>query len=433
MSLQEEFQRLQKKYDELQLRVTRFSAIEQELINTRDRLDSELVMYKRLHQFNVSALKEQDINSFLQLVAEAIIDIFEVEIGEVVLYDAKRNTAQFFTEGISSSNQCLDDDCGKALLEIASQLNQGESLLLREEHLSNTPGLMHIDSGVVYTFQEADAQHLLILGGLISKANAPLYHELKERNLTIFTVFAQKVVALLGNRKKNEELRKINAELDNFVYSVSHDLRSPLMSIKGILSLVFNLEEIGPETASYLKLAEESVIRLDDTIQEILHYSRNARLDIAPEWFDVKELVENIISDNKYATEPPIQFFIEVKGNPLIYSDKARINTVLKNLIGNAVKYRNDRGESPYVRFLMREQQGQYLLSVEDNGDGIPTTLQEKVFDMFYRGTRKSSGNGLGLYLCKEIMHKLNGALTLSSTEGKGTTMTLVLPKPDDE
>lgn len=433
MSLEEKYEELVEKYEALQLRVTRFGATEQELINIRDRLDNELVMYKRLHQFNVHALREQNENNFFQLVAETIIDIFEVEIGVLVIYDIKRNEIKFFQEGSSALANCDEHICGRTLVALRDDFPFSETTRIDKDLLNKTPGLSAIDSGLVFHHLDQDKNTVVLLGGLISQRNAPLYHTIQDRNLAIFTVFAQKMVALYANRKKTQELRKINAELDNFVYSVSHDLRSPLMSIKGILSLVFSLEEIRPETANYLKLAEESVNRLDNTIQEILYYSRNARLDIVFEKVNVEELVNEILSDNRYVTDPPIQFHIEIEGDRHMFSDKTRLNTVLKNLIGNAVKYRNDRGEEPYVRFKMAQDKTYYTLSVADNGDGIPEKLQAKVFDMFYRGTRKSSGNGLGLYLCKEIVHKLNGTLSLTSEEGKGTTMTIVLPKPQDE
>jgi signal transduction histidine kinase len=92
--------------------------------------------------------------------------------------------------------------------------------------------------------------------------------------------------------RKNDELKKINSELDNFVYSVSHDLRSPLLSIKGILALIFSAYDVGEEVSKYLHLAENSINRLDGTIQEILEYSRNARLDVKNETFDLREMVQ---------------------------------------------------------------------------------------------------------------------------------------------
>ena len=96
---------------------------------------------------------------------------------------------------------------------------------------------------------------------------------------------------------KNEELQKINAELDHFVYSISHDLRSPLLSIKGIVSLVLKSPELKAENVKLLNMTLNSAGRLDNTIQEILEYSRNSRMDIAYASFDIAELIENVFDD----------------------------------------------------------------------------------------------------------------------------------------
>lgn len=232
--------------------------------------------------------------------------------------------------------------------------------------------------------------------------------------------------------KKNEELKKINAELDNFVYSVSHDLRSPLLSIKGILSLVFNLGELTEETEEYLKMAETSVNRLDGTIQEILEYSRNARLDIKPEWVEIEPMVTNIFEDIRFSTNTTVQFETHFIGSTQILSDKARLNTVLKNLIGNAVKYKNNNISNPFVRFEFENTEHEIKINVIDNGEGISEEAQKRVFEMFYRGTKNSIGTGLGLYICKEIIDKLKGTISVQSKLNQGTTITIVLPKIEE-
>lgn len=227
---------------------------------------------------------------------------------------------------------------------------------------------------------------------------------------------------------KNEELKKINAELDNFVYSVSHDLRSPLLSIKGVLSLVLNSQGLSDKNTQFLKLAENSVMRLDGTIQEILEYSRNARLEIIPESFNVREMVNHIFSDLRFASNNHVEFILAINGPDDILSDKSRMNTLLKNLIGNSVKYRRTNIADPFVKVEISSSQNFYVLKVIDNGEGISPKSINKIFDMYYRGSSSSVGTGLGLYICKEILNKLNGAVTVKSEVGKGTTMTITLP-----
>ncbi|MFM7017151.1 MAG: PAS domain S-box protein [Bacteroidota bacterium] len=228
---------------------------------------------------------------------------------------------------------------------------------------------------------------------------------------------------------KNEELKKINAELDNFVYSVSHDLRSPLLSIKGILSLVINSQDVNEKTVDYLKMAESTAVRLDGSIQEILEYSRNARMDIKPEEVDLKILVQSIFEDLKFSAELTMEFLIDIEEPSIIVSDKARLNALLKNIIGNSVKYRRTSIENSFVKFKMRHRRNEFHIEVEDNGMGIAEKSISKIFDMFYRGTSSSMGTGLGLYITKEILNKLGGRISVESKVNEGTKMTVILPR----
>jgi PAS domain S-box-containing protein len=228
--------------------------------------------------------------------------------------------------------------------------------------------------------------------------------------------------------RKNEELRKINAELDNFVYSISHDLRSPLLSIKGIVSLITHSSEIDDKTRKYLEMVDGSATRLDGTIQEILEYSRNSRLEISHEEFDVVNMVTQSYNDLQYSAQGNIRLLLDVQTNPLIYSDKSRIGVLLKNVIGNAIKYRRKDIDS-FVKFSVKRGDGNIIMKISDNGEGIDAQHLDKIFTMFYRGTTSSIGTGLGLYICKEIANKLNGDLNVESILGEGTTMTITIPE----
>lgn len=228
--------------------------------------------------------------------------------------------------------------------------------------------------------------------------------------------------------RKNEELRKINAELDNFVYSISHDLRSPLLSIKGIVSLITHSSEIDEKTRKYLEMVDGSATRLDGTIQEILEYSRNSRLEIAHEEFDVVKMVKQSYSDLQFSAQGNMKLLLDIQTTAIIYSDKSRIAVLLKNIIGNAIKYRKKDIDS-FVKFTLKRGPNSIIMEVSDNGEGIDTQHLEKIFTMFYRGTTSSVGTGLGLYICKEIANKLNGDLYAASTLGEGTIMTITIPE----
>jgi PAS domain S-box-containing protein len=228
--------------------------------------------------------------------------------------------------------------------------------------------------------------------------------------------------------QKNIELKKINSELDNFVYSVSHDLRSPLLSIKGLLNLIAMDETKNNLDLSYIQLALTSVDRLDDTIQEILDYSRNARFDLNLTQVDLREIVQHIFEDLKYSVEPRVHFALEVTGSSVITTDEYRLETILKNLVGNGFKYRKTGSDQCEVRVTVDTSGKAIKIAVSDNGMGISQKNLPRIFEMFYRGSSEVPGTGLGLYICKEIIEKLNGTISAKSEVGKGTTVKLQLP-----
>lgn len=236
----------------------------------------------------------------------------------------------------------------------------------------------------------------------------------------------------LSLERKNDELKKINLELDHFVYSVSHDLRSPLLSIKGIISLILSGTELDGKTKHLLNLADASASRLDNTIQEILEYSRNSRLHVEFGWMQIHDVLLSICDDMRFSVTEEIEFKLNFKENERIWTDGARLNIVLKNIVGNSIKYRK-RGVKAIIECSLHKSAEAIELVIKDNGEGVAKEHMHRIFDMFYRATTSSTGTGLGLYICKEIMTKLNGHIRMESDLGVGTSVYIHIPnaRPD--
>lgn len=230
----------------------------------------------------------------------------------------------------------------------------------------------------------------------------------------------------------NTELKKINHELDTFVYRVSHDLRTPLLSILGLVELlrIDHASDTSEEHMSMLNMIEANIKRLDTTIAEILEYSRNSRLEQKHQEFNFLRSVEDVIADLKHIN-PKVRFKINgANQSPIVVSDENRIKTVLKNLIGNAVKYHSDERDDPYVAIDYKNTNDQLEFTVEDNGNGIEPDQLPKIFDMFYRSSTKKQGTGLGLFICKEVVENLGGEIQVESIVDKMTIFNVTIPKP---
>jgi len=229
-------------------------------------------------------------------------------------------------------------------------------------------------------------------------------------------------------QSKNKELEKINFELDRFVYSASHDLRSPLTSVLGLLYLL-RTQLIDAESIKYTNLMEESILKLDNTIKDIVTYSRNNRTDIIREKVKVKSLLKDLVDNLKYL-EPSgtsLNEAIVFKGINILNIDKNRLQTILNNLISNSIRYRQTSRQLK-IQIKTEITENKVILHIEDNGIGIKEQHIDRIFDMFYRTNDSSTGSGLGLYIVKETINKLGGSIQVNSTINEGTTFIVSLP-----
>lgn len=227
----------------------------------------------------------------------------------------------------------------------------------------------------------------------------------------------------------NRSLKDLNAELDQFAYRVSHDLRAPISSTLGLLYLAKEENEL-KSLQEYHQMMEKSLTKLDDFIQEILTHTRNSRLPI------VYEPVENIqayikeISDvfTQNPTFSHIQFICSLKENAILYTDKTRLKMILQNLLSNAFSYHDRHKPKNWVKLDIEINPNEVRIEITDNGIGIEEKHIEKIFNMFYRATEKTPGTGLGLYIVKQVVEKINGKISVHSTYLSGTTFIITFP-----
>ena len=225
----------------------------------------------------------------------------------------------------------------------------------------------------------------------------------------------------------NEALRKTNTELDRFVYSVSHDLRSPLTSILGLLNFI-EKDSKEPDILLSAGMIRKSVLRLDDFINNILNYARNSRTPMKVEELPVKKIVEDVIASlDHMECAQGMRFEVKIQDIKGFYSDVQRFDSIIENLVSNAIKYRDLKKKNSFMKISAHEEGGKLVIIIEDNGIGIEDEFKDKVFDMFFRIRGSVPGSGLGLYIVREMVELLKGTITLTSNAGLGTSFRLVL------
>lgn len=229
-------------------------------------------------------------------------------------------------------------------------------------------------------------------------------------------------------KAKNEDLERTNAELDRFLYSTSHDLQSPLSSIKGLINIARH-DTSDAKIHTYMDKMIERVSRLEFFIKDIIDYSKNARTDVSEDEFAFDTVVEEVAEHLRYIEgAAPIALHREVQHKELVHLDKRRVLIILSNLVANAVKYHDLSKADRWIKVRFEKAGLNYIIEVADNGQGIAPEHQQKIFDMFYRGTVQSSGSGLGLFIVRQTVEKIKGTISVQSTLGVGSTFRIQLP-----
>ncbi|UOG77632.1 PAS domain-containing protein (plasmid) [Hymenobacter tibetensis] len=231
----------------------------------------------------------------------------------------------------------------------------------------------------------------------------------------------------------NEQLRRTNADLDNFIYTASHDLKAPISNIEGLLiELREHLPEGGPGAAvvpQLLELMQNAVERFQLTIAQLTDLTRLQQAHAQPpEPVDVAELVEAVRLDlAPQLAAAGARLEVAVSACPTLSFSPKNLRSVIYNLLSNAVKYRHpDR--APHVRLHCRPGRGSAVLEVQDNGLGLSEAQLPKLFGMFQRLHTHVEGSGLGLYMVKKIVDNAGGTIAVESQAGVGTTVTVHLP-----
>ena len=245
------------------------------------------------------------------------------------------------------------------------------------------------------------------------------------------------IIALIGFglviwllEDEQAELQKANKELDRLIYSTSHDLKSPVASVLGLIT-VARIEVHEPRSGEYLRLIEDRMKKLDAAINDILNISKVKNTVLKYELVDFNTLLADSMSDVKVLADgKKIEIrYIESSSNRFL-GDYGLTKMVLGNLLSNAVKYHCPQKPDRYIQVDFEKAMGRVSFMVADNGEGIDEQHHEKIFSMFYRASESSTGSGLGLYIVKETLARIGGSVQLESKKGTGTTFKVTLEQP---
>jgi signal transduction histidine kinase len=297
-------------------------------------------------------------------------------------------------------------------------------------------GQPFVGKEVSVTIQNADSPYTgyfnLVLQPLVTAGN----------QVEAVLLFAVEVTELVASRAKlqvindelthtNQELRQTNADLDNFVYTASHDLKAPIANLEGLThDLQYTLQgRLGTDEKMLIHLLSESINKLKRTIMDLAEITKVQKaIDSSGETIDFASLYHDVAAD--------LQKMISLSGAristdfavPQVHFARKNLRSILYNLLSNALKYRSpDRPLQ--ISLATRLEQDFVCLVVADNGLGIRKDQQHKLFSMFKRVHTHVEGSGIGLYIIKRIIENNGGHVVLESEDGKGTVFRVYFPR----
>jgi signal transduction histidine kinase len=230
--------------------------------------------------------------------------------------------------------------------------------------------------------------------------------------------------------RQTEELKRSNEELEQFAYVVSHDLQEPLRSINGFVQLLARRRrEVKDEKSEhYTERIVAGVGRMRELIDDLLEYSRVSTRGNLFEPVDCGEIVTEALANLESAIDKS-EAAVTCDEFPRVQGDASQLTQLFQNLIGNALKFRNER--APQIHINAEKRDGVWVFSVRDNGIGIEPQYFERIFHVFQRlhSQQEYAGTGIGLAICKKIAERHGGRIWVESEPGKGSTFNFTIPE----
>ena len=232
-------------------------------------------------------------------------------------------------------------------------------------------------------------------------------------------------------KEKLVELQKTNDELNRFIYSISHELRAPLASALGVINLA-KLDHVYAESEKgyeYWGLMEDCCERLDYNITSTLQYYKNNRYSSVKEEVNFEKLIEDLVTMHKLANnvDDKIRFEVNIDQPEKFVGDVFRIEVIIGNLISNAIKYQNPEEKNKLIKIEVKVNRLDAIITITDNGLGILNDHLNKIFNQFFR-VHNQKGTGLGLFIVREALARLDGKISVESVVNSGTKFTIRIP-----
>jgi signal transduction histidine kinase len=225
---------------------------------------------------------------------------------------------------------------------------------------------------------------------------------------------------------QNENLTLVNKDLDQLIYSVTHDLRAPLSSLSGLIELIDDQTDL-ESIKEYTELMKISINKQNQFIQNILNAAQK-KSETSEEFCSLDSMIDDIIAQNhKVINGKQVKFSKELHVAD-VFCNSTKLQAILNNLISNGIKYADINKDTPFIKIRSLAAGLQTIIEVQDNGIGIDDQNKPLIFDKYFVAKKADNNMGIGLYLVKNMAQQMRGDIDVQSKPGVGSTFILKLP-----
>jgi PAS domain S-box-containing protein len=307
--------------------------------------------------------------------------------------------------------------------ELLPQKNLNSFRNYKFSNILSRKGLRHADTWGTWSGQNRYLRHD---GNEVHVSQVIVSHKNDQGQVQCYSTILRD---MSEQKKIEQDLIFKNNELDTFIYRASHDLRGPIATLMGLNQIV-RYEVTDPAAIGYFDLYNSQIVRLHNITVSLIELTKIKDRTCEISEIDFSALWQNVGEDiDKLPESADVQLHDQIEEIRGFSSDAHLLQIIVYNLIENSIRYRRGEVES-YARVDIQKTKDteHVVIKVSDNGIGIDGGLQNKIYNMFFRGTERSKGPGLGLYILKNAVEKLHGRITLFSVPYKGTTFKIELP-----
>lgn len=436
---------------ELQAKVTKGIVLQHELSSIKDELDQELNRFRLIQEFGEVGMFQESIRDFATAATEYFVQAFEQPHCLLAEYCREDGTLRpLSTFGFSGT------DIPGCFVVGHRQFRRREGFLLSQRPgFQSELGFLALEDALAAPLFAPDGIFLGLVACGQKSEDQRFYNPIDPKDRHAFTIMATKVGYLLHNFRVNEQLKKeveerrkvekmleakaadllrSNAELEQFAYVVSHDLKAPLRNAMGFARLLRRNCRPGlpPAGQEHLDVVWEEMNRFNNIIDDLLAYARLSAASSGepPSPVDLNAIVERVRNRNSFIIKQR-QARINVQQLPRLPAHAPQMEQLFQNLILNAIKFTPPERQ-PEISIEAQAAGNGYRFAVRDNGIGVSKGKQIQIFGLFQRlhSSGQYEGNGLGLSICKKVVEQHQGKIWVESEgKGKGAVFYFTLPR----